>query len=69
MEQKEDIPIITCDSESGMIIVNACELEHKCSFCGTEITTKNFGGIFSKPTKLCCNNICCLFEAIPDKEK
>lgn len=69
MEQKENITFITCDGEAGMIIIDACEVEPKCSFCGIEVTAKNFGGIFSLPTRVCCQNICCLMEAMSDRNK
>ncbi len=65
MENKEEPVIITCDGSFGIEMLKILELEPKCSFCGKEITIKNFGGVFSKPTRACCDNICCIVEAIP----
>ncbi len=62
----ENLKIISCDEESGIWLIKILEVEPKCSFCGDEITKENFGGIFSKPTKVCCKNICCLTEAVGD---
>ena len=65
MESKTEMEIIQCDGKSGMWLIGVLEAEPKCSFCGKEVTEDNFGGVFSKPTRVCCNNICCLSEAIP----
>lgn len=65
METKKKLPIISCDKEAGIIILEILDVEPYCSFCGEKITVKNFGGIFSKPTRACCDNICCLVEALP----
>ena len=62
---KEEMQIISCDKSAGMEMIKILEVEPKCSFCGKEITEDNFGGIFSKPTRVCCNSLCCLMEAIP----
>lgn len=62
MEQIEELQIITCD-KSFMNMIEILEIEPVCSFCKTKITEENFGGVFSKPTRLCCDNICCLSEA------
>ncbi len=65
MAASEELQIITCDREAGMIILESLEVEKKCSFCGEKITAKNFGGVFSKPTRVCCDSIFCLAEALP----
>ena len=66
MEPKEELQIIQCDGEAGMLLIDILEQKPECSFCGEKITKENFGGIFSKPTRVCCNNVCCLVEAMPD---
>jgi len=63
--EKEEMQIITCDKSAGIILIGILEAEPICSFCGTDITENNFGGIFSKPTRICCDNICCISEAVP----
>lgn len=63
--KSEEMQTISCDREAGMEMLKILEIEPKCSFCSEKITNKNFGGIFSKPTRVCCDNICCLVEAIP----
>ncbi len=63
--KQDDLKIISCDEEVGMWLIEVVGAEPECSFCGNEITKENFGGIFSKPTRVCCKNICCLTEAIP----
>ncbi len=68
MEHKEEPQIIGCDKSFGMEMIKILEVEPMCSFCKTKITEDNFGGIFSKPTRVCCDNICCLIEATPFEE-
>lgn len=63
--KSDDLQIIACDKKSGMFMIEIFEVEPKCSFCGSVITEENFGGMFSKPTKVCCDNICCLMEVFP----
>lgn len=60
--------IITCDKSFGMEMIKIIEVEPRCHFCNEDITEDNFGAIFSKPTRVCCNSICCLIEAIPFEE-
>lgn len=62
----ENLQIIQCDSESGILMLDILELKAECSFCGKNITKENFGGVFSKPNRACCNNVCCLIEALKD---
>ena len=59
------IEVIQCDKSFGIEMIKILGVESICSFCKTKITEENFGGIFSKPTRVCCNNICCLIESIP----
>jgi len=60
----EDLQIISYDRKSGITLLKILEVDPKCKFCNKEITEENFGGVFSKPTRVCCDNICCLSEAI-----
>jgi len=62
--KKEEMKFITCDAKSGMILMKILEVKPNCSFCGEPITEENFGGVFSKPTRVCCKNICCIIETI-----
>lgn len=56
-----------CDKEVGMLLIDILKVDKKCSFCGKEITKDNFGGIFSKPTRVCCKNILCLTKATKEE--
>ena len=68
--EPEEREIITCDKSAGMMIIKEIlEIEPKCSFCGKEVTEDNFGGVFSKPTRVCCSNICCIVEASISNEE
>ena len=62
---KEKIKFEVLDGEAGMLLIDILEQKPECSFCGEKITKENFGGIFSLPTRVCCNNICCIIEALP----
>lgn len=61
--------IIEVDRKAGMEMIKLLEVEAKCKYCGAIITEENFGGVFSKPTRLSCNNTLCLLEAIGEDEK
>ncbi len=60
--------IITCDKESCMWLLDMIKLEPKCTFCGDVVTKDNFGGVFNKPNRVSCNNLCCLIKLSDDIE-
>lgn len=55
------------DKHTGMILLEILELKPNCSFCNKDITEENFGGIFSKPTRICCDKIFCLSEMLSEE--
>ena len=61
---KDELKIIQCDKKSSVLLMDILEIEPKCSFCGTDITEDNFGGLFP-PMIVCCDSICCIMEAVP----
>jgi len=64
------IEMITCEKSAGMEILKMLDIEEpKCSFCGIEINEENFGGVFSKPTRVSCNNLFCINEAVGDQSE
>jgi hypothetical protein len=65
----EELKIISCDAKSGMLFAKILEVEPKCYFCNINVTELNFGGIFSKPTRLCCDSILCISEAVSFENK
>ena len=42
MEPKEELQIIQCDGEAGMLLIDILEQKPECSFCGEKITKENF---------------------------
>jgi len=61
---KQNIKFEHIDSHTGVILLKILELKPKCSFCDKDITEDNFGGVFSKPTRISCNDVCCLLVAM-----
>jgi len=61
----DEMQIIQVDRKFGIIMAKEIiGIDPKCSFCGCEVNETNFGGIFSKPTQLSCDNITCLINRV-----
>ncbi len=52
--------IIQVDRDAGMELISILDLKPVCQYCGVAVTNKNFGGVFSKPSRVVCDNIICL---------
>ena len=58
------IEILDCSSSDIIKLLDINGLDHKCSYCGVEITEENIGGFFSNPNRVSCDILFCLNEAI-----
>lgn len=58
----KEMSIMTRDIEACMILLDIIEVEPKCTSCGDVVTKDNFGGIYNKPYRVSCNNLCCLMK-------
>jgi len=68
---EENLKIELIDKHTGMILLKILDIEPVCFYCEKEITEKNFGGVFSRPDRTCCEDILCLsstISAIRDEE-
>ncbi len=60
---------ITFEKSAGIEILKMLGLEDsRCYYCGTVITEDNLGGIFPKPSRVCCKSLSCLMEAVMPNE-
>lgn len=64
LNDEENMEIVKVDKHAGIELIKILGLELKCKYCDVEITEENFGGMFSKPSRVCCDNLLCLSEAI-----
>ena len=61
---KENLKIEVIDKHTGMILLKILDIEPVCFYCKKEVTEKNFGGVFTRPDRTCCEDILCLSSTI-----